>query len=170
MTDTLNEYNPPAPVRPVFLTVLCILTFIGSGLGICSSAIEYFTADRQAAKSEIVKSQIDSSVQQIDTLSRGGEIAAQMMKSVEHVYTAETMRKSALAKLLSCIFCLLGAFLIWGLKKSGFYLYILGTLIGIIVPYILLGGGLLAIGSSAIIALIGIAFVIMYGVNLKHMQ
>ena len=31
--------------RPVFLTVLCILTFIGSGWGVLSNLFSIFTAD-----------------------------------------------------------------------------------------------------------------------------
>lgn len=41
MTETLDNVNGGNPVRPTFLTVLCILTFIGSGLGILGSLLGF---------------------------------------------------------------------------------------------------------------------------------
>ena len=42
-TDIINYEEIPAE-RPVFLKVLCILTFIGSGWLIITNTVTYFTA------------------------------------------------------------------------------------------------------------------------------
>lgn len=41
MTETLDNMNAGTPERPTFLTVLCILTFIGSGLGVLGSLMGF---------------------------------------------------------------------------------------------------------------------------------
>ncbi len=45
MPQDLLEPELIAPQRPLFLKVLCILTFIGSGYGIINSAFTYFKAN-----------------------------------------------------------------------------------------------------------------------------
>ena len=43
-----NPFSAERPVRPTFLTVLCILTFIGSGWGLISNLFQLamFTPER----------------------------------------------------------------------------------------------------------------------------
>lgn len=45
MKSDLQEFETLPPQRPVFLKVLCLLTFIGSGYGIINSAVTYFKAN-----------------------------------------------------------------------------------------------------------------------------
>src|SRR5436190_754439 len=45
MQQATEDFEIIPPARPLFLKVLCILTFIGSGYGIINSAITYFKAD-----------------------------------------------------------------------------------------------------------------------------
>jgi hypothetical protein len=172
MTDALTHYNqPPAPARPAFLTVLCILTFIGSGYGIIRSATQYFTADKQAAAYSLVTQQADSSIAKMDTLNNGGaKMATQVISYMGNAANPAKIKKAALASIIASIFCLIGAFLMWGLKRNGFYFYIIGTLAGILTPFVLFGSNLLAIGTSGFIGFIGVLFIVLYGVNLKHMN
>lgn len=82
--------------RPSFLTVLCILTFIGSGLGIIGGLLGMIGS------------------------SALGMFAPQGTMIVQIIALAA----SAL--------CLFGAIQMWGLKKQGFMMYVLGALLGII--------------------------------------
>lgn len=47
-----NPFNVEKPVRPTFLTVLCILTFIGSGWGLINNLFQLamFTPERLVAQ------------------------------------------------------------------------------------------------------------------------
>jgi len=168
MTEPFQDYEP-APVRPTFITVLCILTFLGSGLGLISSGIKYGTATTQAAQMSLTKEKIDSDLNRKDNNSGGARFARKMAGNLS--ISAESIRKSALADILAGILCLAGALMMWKLRKTGFYLYVAGTLIGVISPFIILGAAnFIAIISSVATGFIGIAFVIMYGVNLKYMH
>ncbi len=169
MADTLQEYEPPAP-RPTFITVLCILTFIGSGWGLISESIKYFSADSQAEVISKVKEQANSDIsKRKDSANAGARFAQKMVNSLN--MTPANIKKGAVSNGLAAILCLVGAFMMWSLKRTGFYLYVLGTLVGIISPFVIFGtGNFIAIISSVLIGFLGLIFVILYGVNLKYMK
>jgi len=170
MEDLLNDQDAQKiKGRPTFLTVLCILTFVGSGWGLLGSIMGYFNADKNAAAIVSMTKDSTSGIQKIGQSNQGAEIN-NMLKDSLSKFTAENYRHSALGNLVAAIFCLLGAFMMWGLKKNGFYLYLIGTVVGIVVPLMVFGSSLLALGSSAVIAFFGILFVVLYAVNLKHMR
>ncbi len=168
MTEVLQEYERPA-VRPTFITVLCILTFIGSGWGIISESIKYFSANSQAASIAITKEKVNSDLQSNKDSTEGARFAQKIVNSI--TTSPENIRKGALANGAGAILCIAGAFMMWNLKRNGFYLYMAGTLVGIISPFVVFGSNnFIAILSSVVIGFIGLVFVILYGVNLKHMK
>ena len=165
MTDVLTNDSQPAK-RPTFLTVLCILTFIGSGWGLISNCMGYFAASTTSAAMSQVKSM------NMHSGTEEGKMAENLLNTMGiSVFTEQNLKNNALANLAASVLCLIGAFLMWGLKKNGFYAYILGTLVGIIAPMALFGfGNILALGISIVIGFFGLAFCIMYGLNLKYMK
>ena len=84
--------------------------------------------------------------------------------------TKENIRKGAIGKLLEAFFTLAGAILMWRLNRSGFYLYIIGILIGLIVPFYLFGNDLVAVGASSFANFFGLIFISLYALNLKSMK
>ncbi len=170
MSADLQDYEA-ATVRPTFITVLCILTFIGSGWGLIGGAIQYFSADKQALSMSITKEKVATDIQKGDKNDAGTQMAEKMMNSMGSAFTADNLKKTAIASVIGALLCLAGAFLMWQLKKNGFYLYIAGTLIGILSPFIIYGtNNFMSIISSVMVGFVGIVFVILYGVNLKHMK
>jgi len=170
MSEVLQDYEAPAP-RPTFITVLCILTFIGSGWGLIGGAIQYFSADKQASAMSISKEKAATDIQKSGKDDAGTQMAEKMVNSMTSAFTAENLKKTAIASIVGALFCLAGAFLMWQLKKNGFYIYIAGTLIGIISPFVIYGtDNFMSIITSVMVGFVGIVFVILYGVNLKHMK
>lgn len=172
MTDELSNFDDKPQTRPMFLTILCVITFLFSGFSIISSANQYLKADAKAleAKTEMEKS-LTEMRQNPNKSDPGVKIAEKMISSMSILANPENIKKSAIASILTSVFCLIGAFLMWSLNKKGFYLYVIGTLIGIVAPFIIYGAtNILAIGSSVFIAFFGIIFVILYAVNLKVMK
>ncbi|MEP7110029.1 MAG: hypothetical protein ABI760_18685 [Ferruginibacter sp.] len=168
MTEVLQDYENPA-TRPTFITVLCILTFIGSGWNVISESIKYATANSQAAAISMAKEKVNSDLKRNNDSSEGSRFAKKMMNNLSA--TPDNIRKGALSNIAAAIFCLAGAFMMWKLKRTGFYLYVAGTLIGIISPFVIFGGSnFISIISSVAIGFIGIIFVILYGVNLRYMK
>jgi hypothetical protein len=115
--------------RPTFLTVLCILTFIGSGLGVLFSLFGIFGIGA-----------LDSFIS-----NYGG------------VSTDTGIMKPVLILIFSGA-SLYGAIMMWGLKKMGFYLYVVAQIL------------IVAFGWSIMALIFALLFIILYGLNLKHLQ
>lgn len=156
--------------RPQFLTVLCILTFIGSGWGVLSNLFSIFTADMLN----------DSYVQmeQYSTLlgeMEGGELpsfwANFLTSSMEMAQIARVhAREIATMQLVLGIVSLLGAVLMFRLHRVGFYLYAAAQILMLFVfPYFA------GFSSVVILSLFGsvlftVVFIAMYAVHIKYMS
>ena len=157
------------PARPVFLTVLCILTFIGSGWGIISGISSYLTANTAAGVAQAAMQDAKEKLE--DEGNTGSRLAEKMLSGTSEMLQPANIKKSALFSIVASVFTLLGAILMFGLKKAGFYSYLLGTVISIAGPFIAFGGGnFLTIITSSAIAFIGILFVVLFGLNVKHLR
>ena len=121
--------------RPTFLTILCILSFIGSGLGILGSLLLLVGAGA-------IMSYLGS---------MGGATGAGSMGYV-------------IALLILSGASLFGAIQMWKLKKMGFFVYAGASVVGIILPLVF------GLGFSAVGAIVPIAFIVMYYLNVKHMS
>jgi hypothetical protein len=169
MATELQDYEQ-APLRTTFISVLCILTFIGSGWGLVMGGVKYFTADKQAVTMSMSKEKAAADIQQKGKDDAASKFAEKMVNSMA-VFTPENLKKAGIAEALAALCCLGGAFLMWQLKKNGYYLYIAGTLIGIISPFVIYGSSnMMSIISSVMVGFVGIVFMILYGVNLKDMR
>lgn len=140
--------------REPFLTTICILTFVGAGLGLIGSLFSYFALGMLSS----VASNIDSDV-----------FNDQLRNSVMWNW---------IFGLVANLLCLTGALLMWNLKKAGFIIYVIGQVIPLGMVFLIrtpgFGGGGLFNSSSLMwqsIAFIpAIAFIAMYAVNLKRMK
>ena len=161
------EFETIRPQRPVFLKVLCILTFIGSGYGMISNTISYFNATEMSkiaaeAMQEVDKKK-DKDPESVNLLNKIKDNASVMA-------TPENIRKAAMGNIITSAFCLLGAVLMWNLRRTGFYIYTLATVISIILPFYLFGSNFLTNLSGGILGFIGILFIIFYAMNIKSMK
>ncbi len=93
-----------------------------------------------------------------------------MGATLSKMFTEENIKKGAIGSLLAALLTLSGALLMWRLKKSGFYLYIGGVLVGLIVPLVIYGNNFLAVGISSFGAFFGLIFIALYALNLKSMN
>jgi hypothetical protein len=95
--------------RPVFLTVLCVMTFIGSGLNLYNGVSEYFKAPT-------------------DSLSTARSIVPEYgnyFDAAEKRITNESETRS-IYKIIGAALCLFGAWRMWELKKNGLFIYSTG--------------------------------------------
>ncbi len=133
-TETSVENNAEVGKRPGFLTALCILTFIGSGLGALFMLLATVGMGALAAK-----------IPGLGAAMAGG--------------TAYFAVATVLA-----IASLYGAIQMWKLKKMGFFIYAGANVIGFIAPLIF------GLPFSAMGAIWPILFIVLYYLNVKHMN
>lgn len=163
MSDSLDQFEEEKVMTlPAFLKVLCILTFVGSGMGILGALGGFAMGDMN-----------ERLLQDMDTI--GGGIYDQMGFDIDAMI--KWSKYSNIANLLGSALCLTGALMMWKLKKVGFYLYVPGNIIPVIVSifamqYIMPTGPFSAIGTAGTVigALFSVTFIILYGVNYKHLR
>jgi hypothetical protein len=163
LTDDILDNNPQQEKqRPVFLLVLCILSFIGAGLGLLGALMNVFTMG-----------QAEEAFTQMNNLV--GDSSSSFGVNFEDSY--KWTKISNYLNLVGNALCLAGALFMFKLRKLGFYIYVPGQILPIVGSFLavnsLLGGGMFAgLGMIAIVfgSLFSLAFIIMYGLNLKHMN
>ncbi len=160
------------PQRPVFLKVLCVLTFIGSGYGIINNAVIFFKADTISKVFVDVKTKMNDDLAKKKNRDKPEKVYLinNIMNHASALSTPENLRKAATGNIVTSILCLLGAVLMWNLLRAGFYIYTLGTIISIILPFYLFGSNFLTNLSAGFLGFIGILFVIFYAMNIKSMK
>lgn len=155
----MEEITTEGPKRPQFLTVLCILTYIGVGLGIVLSIVGWWSMRAMSAMMEAT-SEMTEGMEDISAFPGMEEAMAQV----------KYINVNTIVAIIGCIICLLGALQMWKLKKIGFYIYVAGEVLPFIVSAVLMGGS--AFGMMAVVmgAIIPITFIVLYTLNLKHLS
>jgi len=156
-----------AKKRPTFLTVLCILTWIGCAIGLIGSVMGYFAAQTAGAMMGVAEGMAEGMTEAAGTDMSGIPGMEDAMAS------ANAMVKHAMVILLvgvvGVLLCLVGSIQMWKLKKTGFYMYAIGEIVPPVVSMVLVGMG--GFGALGIVGLIfPILFIVLYGLNLKHMS
>ena len=145
--------------RPVFLTVLCILAFVGNGLSIFQGLLMYVMAGFYIRLFSIIP-------------ANGGPGTDELI-IFKKVLNAIGWWATSIS--IGSIICLIGAILMWNLRKSGYFIYILGQLLPILgLVYFFIGSfsGAATIGAvffAILLSLFPIAFVVMFGLNQKYL-
>lgn len=165
----MTETNTGAPTRPTLLTVICIISFIFGAWGLWGGIQNAFT-DAPQREMEEAKLAMEEAMAQVG--DQGNEMVTQMMESA--MVMAEKSVEQAVpigySTIVLSLLSLAGVWLMWNLKKNGFWLYLLSSIGSLAVPVIFLGGGLMTILSVGVGGFFSVVFIILYAVNLKHMH
>jgi hypothetical protein len=146
--------------RPTFLSVLCILSFIGNGLGIIQGLFIWMMSGFYARL--------------FSGLSKSLKTGQSEMNIVEKVLNG--LSWWAISIVIGSLACLAGAIIMWKLKKSGYFLYIIGQILPLLgllffflgsIPGPKTGGSMIFVLFSSIFP---IAFIVMFGLNQKHLN
>lgn len=139
MSETLDN-TQAAGKRPAFLTVLCILSFIGAGIVIIALLL-----------GALAGGMVEAAAGQVE--AAGGEA------------TVETggLWTLLIVQSILTIASLVGVIKMWKMQKQGYYIYVGASVAGIIAGIVLSG---FAVGSL----LFPVLFIVLYGLNLKHMS
>jgi hypothetical protein len=172
MDSSFENNQDIKPLRPKFLTFLCYLTIFGSSW-IFVQSISSLSNPEQISL-EFSKSLSQMQVQFEDAFKQDpatGEKVEQLIENAAAVNSTSNMRDHAFFAMVSNLLTLLGAMLMLRLKKNGFRLYLLGTLISVVAPILVFGGtNLLGLAFAFYAGFFGLIFVILYAVKLKYME
>lgn len=175
MRESLYDFESEPEKRPSFLTWLCILTFIGSGWALISCVWTYTMAGKtNIVFKERVQVKKDSALlhdtARIRRREKASPLEGKIKASLSKIVNAENMRKAAIGGFIASLLTLAGAILMWNLRRQGFYIYIIGVIVGILVPFYLYGNDLIAVGATSFANFFGLVFIALYALNLKSMR
>ncbi len=149
--DILDELEVNVvPKRSNFLMVLCILTWVGSGLTILVYAYLYLMMG-----------------QMLRALKAFGGSRPDELNWVMWQY---------LIGAIVPIFCIVGAVLMWKLKRVGFYVYLLGQLTPILLSFytwLVVAGNHNSsetVFFAVLMNIIPIGFIVMYAINIRQLK
>lgn len=155
--EETNSTTVTVAKRPTFITVLCILSFVGIALSLAVGIYRYFDFSASAAEPSLF-GQIDSS----DPL---GQAMIEAMGEGFKLDYAKLAMNELIVVLLN-IPVLIGVLMMWKLKRVGFYIYAAFGIIQSLMP-LMLG---LEFNSMVIYGIVATAvFIVLYAINLKHM-
>lgn len=158
--EQTNDAGTPAK-RPTFLTVLCILSFVGVAFSLIGGIMNYFTYSTLASAGDAFS----------NLGGTEGEQMNQAMNAMSDMLGLDygKMATAAIIQALLNIPILIGVLMMWKQKKTGYFVYAAFELIQPLIP-LFLGLGL-AGGIMAVVGLIfAIVFIVLYGLNMKHMS
>ncbi len=147
--------------RPTFLTVLCIISFVGIALTVLFSLINLL---------------INSSGLMQQVMQNNQSPMGTLIGNPDEYLSAQHVRE--IISLVSGLVCLSGVIMMWRLKRLGFFIYVLAELFPPVFALVMAnksGYGDSPIASFYVAILVislifALAFVAMYAVNLKHFK
>jgi hypothetical protein len=153
---------PPAPERPTFLKVLCILTFVNCGIMILIYFLGSLALGVSGERAEEAMEKISQSYPQLQLQLPTGD-PSELFHQIGMI---------CLICLLANIASLIGAIMMWNLNKIGFFIYVVAELS---TNFVGVSMNASADGSASYVGLtfnilIDLIFIIMYAVNLKYMN
>lgn len=114
---------------------------------------------------ELQKSQIQQSERLLGGTEMGRDIIASAKASFEQVIPLQAN------VIITGLLCVIGAFLMRKLNKTGFYIYTIAASCSVIIPIYLTGLGEGVVNSlSILVMVITFSFIVMYAFNLKFMS
>lgn len=159
-----NQFNnnftndiAPAPARPQFLKVLCIITFVWSGILI----LLYLIGSMAMFIGEETSATIAEKVMESNPM-------AQIEDPAEFLHQIGMV---SLLNLFANVASLVGAILMWNLNRIGFFIYAVAEIAANFLGLgINTGTEEKSYGMLVFVILIDIAFIVMYGIHLKYMN
>lgn len=169
--DTLDNFNEENEPRPRFLTVLCILTFIATGMSLVAGLFNLLITGKQSEEEMLnAKIAMTESISQLREMGMTGLV--DMMEKFERmsVQINDNFYLVAVIGLVTAGLGLFGAIKMWKGFKIGFHVYIIYNLITI--------GGVYTYVSPenvpSIVVIINLIlsgiFIFMYSRNLKWLK
>lgn len=145
--------------RGSFLKVLCILSWVWIGMQLFSNVSAYSGGPEKLMEA---KSEAEDAINTVDS----GFLRTVMEQAVTVLdKTIENFYEIYLGNIIALLIGGLAVYLMFVLKKAGYFLYIIyvGITIGVGIYY-------LGLATALMDVIISLAFIIMYGVNLKRMN
>jgi hypothetical protein len=162
-STTTEPSNNGTTVRSQFLTLLCILTFIGSALSLFDVVVSLLHPN---AVSETPHVQRKYTPEEQKALPK--QYFEDRSSGDENMPTdPDLIQRLSIAQLPYVLLTFVGALLMFRLRRIGFWLYVAGVAVGLLLPIALVGFSAL---NTSFGVFFSILFAGLYWLNLKDMH
>ncbi len=156
--------------RSTFLTVLCILSFVGGLWSLWTGYRNAFTDAPQKGLVEAREKLEEARAEMGDgTMPMLNDLMGSSLAMAESA--AAHAKELGYGELSMAALSLFGVWNMWNLRRRGFWIYLAASVGALALPAVILGGG----GPMASIGLlftglISLVFIVLYALNLKEMR
>jgi len=157
---TQTHEGGAAPQRPVFLTVLCILSFIAAGLAIFGYIGAFAVIGMASAAASAVGDGLSAAASEGMGSEASAAFSSAMAAATPSVGLVWAYIIVGFATTLASLF---GVIKMWKLQKQGFFIYTGAAVVSLVMGIIYSGFGVVSL-------LFAVLFIVLYGLNLKHMK
>lgn len=160
----MEENNFMEKKRPDFLAVLCVLTFIGSGVKAIVSLIN------SLSKSKTAEELYNQTISLYERLGGAFADQADSISPEQFILTAKYQKTISGILLILSIATIFAAVKMWNLKKNGFYMYIAAQALYAFVPLFFYGAEASSLFMLGWFGFWTLVFSLLYGVNSKYLK
>lgn len=162
------ENQTTSSERPIFLTIVCILSFIGLGWNIINNLFTLAFSSTGSWLYDLLQVKLE------EALNEASRSDPDVAVFLENIFDAvlkiiERLPLLATVSLICAIVALIGVILMWSLKKTGFYLYTGAKIVLIIMPLAIVGFNFISMMMAMGTAIGAALFIVLYGLNFKHL-
>ncbi|AUD03309.1 hypothetical protein [Spirosoma pollinicola] len=154
-------------MRSQFLTLLCILTFLSCAWGLSDAVVSFLQSDAVAQTIYVGGDEKSKPIQKQDKEPEKKYFEDRSSGDGPIPGDPDQIKLLAIAQFAYCLLTLVGAVMMFRLRKLGFWIYVGGVVIGLVLPVALAGFGAL---NTSFGVFFSILFAGLYWVSLKEMH
>jgi hypothetical protein len=163
------ENQTKSSERPTFLTIVCIISFVGLGWAIINNLFTLAFSSTGSWLYTIIQDALEKALNEASMSDPGA--AAFLENIFEGVLSVIShLPLFASVGLICSAIALVGVILMWGLKKTGFYLYTGAKIIMVVLPMAVIGFNFISMMMTMSTFIGAALFVLLYGLNYKHLK
>lgn len=165
-----HEMNETEQKRPVFLLVLCILSFVSIGWSLLTSIIALFTGPASEEAMLETKVEFTKQINQMNELGSewGADIIRKMINMIES--TNASHYSFTMTTIVILLIGATGVFWMLKRKKLGFHIYIIYSLLTAVQLYLFVDPKYIPTFLVIFSAILSGIFILLYSLNLKWMK
>jgi hypothetical protein len=154
--------SPSSKSLPVFLRVLLVLSFIGSGFGLFKGL--------QDALSKPTKERVETFMQIIEQVEDTPETTSFKEDWISYIENENlNIKNFGVARFLFSAISLIGIFLMYRLQRKGFWIYSIAQIFMLSFPIAFGGYSSFSVSITILMGFLTFLFIGMYASQLRHM-
>ncbi len=150
-------------MRSQFLTLLCVFTFLSCAWGLADAVVSFVQTDTVSQTPYIKRTYTPEQQKKLPKQYFEDRASGDEPMPGD----PDEIRRLSIAQFLYSLLTLIGAIYMFRLRRIGFWIYVSGVLVGIVVPVMLAGFGAL---NTSFGVFFSILFVGLYWLTLKEMH